>query len=88
MFLHIVRITVHIRLRAIFMCSPHLHKLCTWSEAGVDFIHGFEKFGTTNIFMNAETLVNFILLAQIRSAHVSWRRPDGLNYYYQLLIIY
>ena len=44
---------------AVFMNAPHLHKLYTWFEAGVDLVHIYEKFGTTNIFMYPETHVKF-----------------------------
>lgn len=37
------------------MSASHLHRPYTWPEAGVNSVHTYEKFRTSNISMNTET---------------------------------
>ena len=59
---------------SIFLCTPHLRKSYTSSEAGEEFVCINEKFRTMNTFMHAETCIIFALLTlhtKVCSAHVS-----------------
>ena len=46
-------------MTAIFMRASQLHKLSMRSEAGGDFVHSYEKFGTTNIFPECQHSCKF-----------------------------
>lgn len=63
------------------MSTLHLHKFNTWLEAGVDFVHSYEKFRTINIFMNAKMHALFAQLTVYTFCERCPKSPTNLIFF-------